>query len=215
MKHFLKRELLEEYGFKKRGKCLEYELALLEDSFLIKLKYDDKLTYEVYDLFSGELYVNHLNALYKGEFVEKLRFDIDKLLLDVKEKCSITRSFDSSQANRLNDKIKELYQDEPLFLWDDCDYGVFRHSSNLKWYAIIMDIDKKKLGEESAIVDIINVKIPSDKRDELLKEKGIYMAYHMNKKHWISIILDETLSDQKIMSLISQSYFLTSWSWTQ
>lgn len=43
----------------------------------------------------------------------------------------------------------------------------------------------------------------------LRKEQGIYPTYHMNKEYWISILLDGTISKEKIQELIDESYELT------
>ena len=43
----------------------------------------------------------------------------------------------------------------------------------------------------------------------LLEEKSFYPAYHMNKEHWITICLDGSVDDEKILSLIDISYDLT------
>lgn len=61
----------------------------------------------------------------------------------------------------------------------------------------------------TALTDIINVKIPPAKGDELRQISGIYPAYHMNHKTWISVVLDDTLSDESIMDFINTSYQLT------
>ena len=61
----------------------------------------------------------------------------------------------------------------------------------------------------SHMLNIMNVKVDVSKRDELYGIKGIYPAYHMNHKMWISLILDDTLSDSLIMELVSKSYNLT------
>ncbi|WP_455089335.1 MmcQ/YjbR family DNA-binding protein [Peptoanaerobacter stomatis] len=42
-----------------------------------------------------------------------------------------------------------------------------------------------------------------------LFRKGIYPGYHMNHKHWISVVLNETLSDNEVMKLIENSFSLT------
>ncbi len=117
--------------------------------------------------------------------------------------------FNSIQANQLAELIAKRYQDKPLFLLKDNDYGVFRHDANHKWYAIIMNIDRFKLDGVKAPYDIINVKVPVFVLNDLRKEKGIYPAYHMNKKHWVSIVLDNALSDDRIMELVENSYKLT------
>ena len=43
----------------------------------------------------------------------------------------------------------------------------------------------------------------------LRKEKGILPAYHMNKEHWITVLLDGSVEKQKIYDLIEISYDLT------
>ncbi len=55
-------------------------------------------------------------------------------------------------------------------------------------------------------VEAINVKVDSDKVKDILAQKGYYPAFHMNKKCWVSIILDDTLSDTEIQNLIDDSY---------
>ena len=52
------------------------------------------------------------------------------------------------------------------------------------------------------IIEIINVKIDPSIKEELIKNNDIYEAYHMNKKSWISLKLDDTLSDELIKDLI-------------
>lgn len=59
------------------------------------------------------------------------------------------------------------------------------------------------------MLNIMNVKIDEAKRDELHQIKGIYPAYHMNHRMWISVILDDTISDEKVMELVTCSFNLT------
>lgn len=61
----------------------------------------------------------------------------------------------------------------------------------------------------TSLIDILNVKISPAQGDELRQIPGIYLAYHMNHKTWISVVLDETLPDEKILELIDTSYQLT------
>ena len=73
-----------------------------------------------------------------------------------------------------------------------------------------MNIPRSKLGEKSNnIVEIINLKIDKDKIQKLLLKNGYYPAWHMNKKLWISISLDETLQDKDIIKHIEESYAYT------
>lgn len=63
--------------------------------------------------------------------------------------------------------------------------------------------------ENQGKVDIINVKCDHIMLGSLLEENGFFPAYHMNKTHWISIVLDGRVDIQKIKTLIDISYELT------
>ena len=63
---------------------------------------------------------------------------------------------------------------------------------------------KKKI--ECSCGNIINVKVDSDQIKSILAKKGYYPAFHMNKKCWVSIILEDALTDEEIESRIRDSY---------
>ena len=43
--------------------------------------------------------------------------------------------------------VKKKYGSEPEYLWRRFpDYAIFRHEDNRKWYGIIMDVPREKLG---------------------------------------------------------------------
>lgn len=86
---------------------------------------------------------------------------------------------------------------------------VLRHTDNKKWFAIAMNISKSKLGSASQErVWALNVKCDSMLKSALLQQKGFYVAYHMNKEHWISIVLDEA-DEEDVKFAISMSFDLT------
>lgn len=105
--------------------------------------------------------------------------------------------------------VKENFGSEPEYLWKKApNYAVLRNRKNNKWYAIIMDISKEKLGAiGDEKIDIINIKCDPLLIGSLLKQQGFYKAYHMNKEHWITIdISDESISREEILDLINLSY---------
>ena len=63
-----------------------------------------------------------------------------------------------------------------------------------------------KIEKDNDLVDVINIKLDNEKIEKLLNNKGFYPAYHMNKKNWLSIILDNTLEDDYVMELIDDSF---------
>lgn len=92
---------------------------------------------------------------------------------------------------------------------DDFDTMVLRHKDNKKWFGIVMKISKNKLvGEDKRKVDVLNIKCLPLLRQSLLKNKGIYVAYHTNKIHWISVILEE-ITLQELRPLVEMSFDLT------
>lgn len=119
--------------------------------------------------------------------------------------------FKFDQSNRIAGLIKDKYDNNPEFLWENSDAAIFRNKSSGKWYGIIMRITKDKLGEISKKeVEVLNIKLDTDEIMLLLNEAGFYPAYHMSKHNWISITLDDTVPDDEIMNFISESFSLTS-----
>ena len=203
---FQEKELIK-YGFKKENNKYILKKLFLNNSFITEIEiFNNKITGKVIDLEVEEEYTN-LRTNSKGEFAGKVRDSYKEILLSIKENCFIENTFLNPQTNRVNNYIKEKYKDNPEFLWSKFPgYAVYRNKNNEKWYSIIMNISSDKLNKEIGEVEIINIKLNEDKIMNLLKKEGFYKAYHMNKKDWISIILNDTLEDKKIFSLIDESY---------
>lgn len=91
------------------------------------------------------------------------------------------------------------------------DTPVFRHQHNKKWFAIVMTVKKSKLGIQTynETVSIVNLKCAQEIIDSILDEYGIFPAYHMSKRHWISVLLDGSVKAQTIRFLTSVRYELT------
>ena len=92
---------------------------------------------------------------------------------------------------------------------EDLVTGAFRHESG-KWFALAMRISERKLGRDSdASIDVVNLKCAPDVAESLVGvERGVYPAYHMNKLHWITVVLCEC--DTEILAwLLDGSYELT------
>ena len=104
----------------------------------------------------------------------------------------------------------EQYGTEPAYLWAKYPrYAALRHNDK-KWYALIMDVPKEKLGLPGEdIVDVINLKVESLLIGSLRMEKGFFPAYHMNRDNWISVLLDGTVDLAQIKDLLDLSYDLT------
>ncbi len=106
---------------------------------------------------------------------------------------------------------KDKYGTEPEYLWERYpEYGVLRHHNNRKWYAVVMEIPRNKLGlTGNEKIPVINLKCDVILVGSLLMEKGFYPAYHMQKGKWITALLDGTVSIEQIKFLLDLSYDLT------
>ena len=196
-----------EYGFIRNKDTYLYEKNILNDEFKVIINItDNKIFSKIIDNDTNLEYLG-IKTNIKGEFVNKVRNEYKKLLEDIKNKCTISNYFISNQANRITKILIEKYQTIPEFLWNNTpNCGVFRNKHNNKWYGIIMNIDLSKLEDNTGLVDIINVKLERELINKLLLKKGYYKAYHMNKKDWLTIILNDTLSDEEIIDKIDKSY---------
>ena len=201
------------YGFKPHKNGYVIEKTFMDGSFkaIVTIDQTGQVSGVVYDVYSDDVYMPLRVEEMAAGFVGLVRSAYEAVLEDIKAHCFIVCDFIGAQANRIAGLIKQYYGDEPDFPWKKSDdYGVFRNPLNEKWYALIMNIDKSKLDKkQSGAVDVVNIKLDEDEIQQLLKEKGFYPAYHMNKKSWITLILDETLKDDTIMALIDKSHEFT------
>lgn len=97
------------------------------------------------------------------------------------------------------------------FPWEDTpNASIFRHTDNHKWFALLMRLQYSTLNiDQPGEVYILNLKSDPDLIEELINQSGFLPAYHMNKTHWLTILLDHTTNSEQIKPLIFLSYQLT------
>ena len=102
------------------------------------------------------------------------------------------------------------YFTQPDYPFDDwMESAVFRHADNKKWYAIVMRVSRRKFGfENDEFIDVVNLKLPTEMFGSFGAADGVYPAYHMNKRHWISVLLPDA-SDDVVGFLVNASYEVT------
>lgn len=206
-------EKLIKYGFKKNKTGYYYEKLFKNNEFkvIIEISKDGKIISKVFDIENNDEFLPLNVELQQGAFIGEVREEYTEILTEIRDKCFSKNYFVSPQANRITDLIIKKYGDNPNFMWEKfSDYGVFKNSDNNKWYGIIMNISYSKLGlDNNNFVEVINLKLDKDKIPKLLRKDGFYPAWHMNKKYWITITLDETLSDGEILNFVEESYSYT------
>ena len=96
------------------------------------------------------------------------------------------------------------YPFEDLF-----ETAVLRHADNRKWYALVMRVSRRRLGLDSdEVIDVVNLKLPTEMFGSFGAADGVYPAYHMNKLHWISVLLPDA-PDHVLSFLTNASYEAT------
>ncbi len=200
------------FGFKKNKGIYHYEQFFKNNEFkaIIKIS-NSKISGTIYDVENDDEFLPIKASDKYGSFVSEVKEEYKNILINIRENCFEENYFISSQANRIAKLIIEKYNDTPEFMWEKFPtYGVFKNKNTNKWYGIIMNISKKKLGEDSdAPVEIINIKLDKEKIQTLINKKGYYPAWHMNKTSWITLSLDEKISDDEILNHIEESYSYT------
>ena len=200
-----------EYGFVENQGVWTYSSTILQGDFLMMVTVEDgDLSFQVYDQETGDLYPQvHMESM-RGTFVGSVREACLEVLYSIRKACFEVQEFLCPQTKRIMALAQEKYGNQLENLWEKSpDTAVLRHEDNQKWYAILMRIpwDRLDKGREG-LVEAVNLK--HDQVADLLSQNGIYPAFHMNKRYWISLPLDDTLTDEMVLELFERSWFLTS-----
>ena len=101
------------------------------------------------------------------------------------------------QKQEYLDYCLRTYGTSPDYPFEDLhETAVLRHRDNRKWYAIVMRVSRHKFGFESdEVIDVVNLKMPLEMFGSFGTGDGVYPAYHMNKLHWISVLLPDAPED--------------------
>lgn len=209
-KCILDKDKLIPFGFIKEKDNYKYITNIMNNKFRVEIiiNANNELIGKIYDIETNEEYTN-FRVENLGSFSNSVKEEYINILKNIVSNCYISHYFSFNQTNRIVNEITKKYNVSPEFLWDKYpSYGIFRSKSSNKWFAAILNVDKSKvINNESGEIEIINVKV-DDLVNSYLKEKGIFPPYHMSKKSWITIILNDTCKDEKIMDLIDISYEL-------
>lgn len=199
-----------EYGFTKNKNIYKYSCKLVDNKFRLDIAIEENIIKtKLCELETKEIYTLHLtNAL--GDFVGKIRDEYNRKLDEITSVCFDNNIFKSAQTYEIIDYIKSKYNDDLEYLWEKFpDNAIARRKDNSKWYLAILTVSKEKLNFKSKEkVEVLDLRVKIDDIPELIQQKHIFPGYHMNKKHWISIILDNSINSKKIYEMIDKSYIL-------
>ena len=103
--------------------------------------------------------------------------------------------------------VQKQYGTVPEYLWSKSPDSVVLRHKNGKWYAVFMTVEKSKLGlEGNDLVAIMDVKCDPEMTSMIIQTYGLLPGYHMNKQHWITILLDGSVSEAKTLDFLDMSY---------
>lgn len=195
-------EKLIKYGFEKTAEGYSLKKDINDEFYAVIAISDNHLSAEAFEIETDEKYVLLDVQSAQGAFVGGLREQIRNLIDDIKDNCFISNDLKKLYVEWLEQEVG-VKGDYP---WEDDNSSAVYRCKNNKWFGLIMHIKFKNLGFESdAPVWAVNLKADKDKIPELVDNKSIFPAWHMNKKYWITIILTAVTDFEKLKELTLRS----------
>lgn len=204
-------EKMSAYGFIRKDGQSIYKTNIMDGAFILHVFVAENgdVDTDLIEIENGEPYV-----LYKtnasGTFVGEIRAAVEAVLTDIANACYDSLVFKTNQAQMVIEYVREKYGDELEFLWTKFpDNAVWRRKDNQKWYGAILTVNGKKIGlNTDKIVEIIDLRMKVENRNDILSREHYYPGWHMNKKSWYTIVLDDCIPDEEIKLRITESYEL-------
>lgn len=174
----------------------------------MKVSSEGEMKSGLFDPMTGEPYVLHRIEEATGAFVGQVREELkgweEKVL-----SCCLEEPAEEL-PRRLVHHIYDHYGDSPEYLWENFpDYAVWRRKDTRTWYALMGKVERRKLGlEGKELVDILDVRMETGELDVLVDGKRYFRGWHMNKKHWCTVLLDGSMAFEELCALVEESFRL-------
>ncbi|MBQ6452017.1 MAG: MmcQ/YjbR family DNA-binding protein [Solobacterium sp.] len=202
------KDKLSAYGFREDNGIYVYEERFMDGAFLahVEVSKENGISGKVIDTDLGEEYTA-FRAVRRNAYAADVREKYLDILEEIARSCFEPVPFISDQANRLAAWIRDTWQDIPDTPFKRVKGHVFRDPVSSKWYALIGTIPRSKLdpGADDTETEILDLKTGDTPVEERLKIQGVYPAWHMNKQNWYTVILDDTVSDDQLKEMITES----------
>ena len=205
-------EKLKKYGFATQNKTYTYQTNIMNGDFNLTVEISQKgeIHTKLIETAINELYTLHLVKDADGTFVGQIKEEYTNILKDICKNCFDDSIFKSPYTHKVMKYIETTYKDKAEYLWEKFpENAIYRRKETQKWYAVILTVKKNKFGFDSEeTVEVLDLHAKVDDVPRLTKEPNIYPGYHMNKKHWITVILDGSFDLESTFKLIDKSYEL-------
>ena len=202
---------LVKYGFQLVGGRYVYQTAIIDEQFQMTVTVDGgEVSAELYDMTAEDVYTLHLALGAVGAFVGRVRAEYEQVLRDIEQNCFELDVFKQDYTRELIQFAKEKYGDEPEYLWADLpDAAVIRRKDTKKWYVLLMTVLPKRLGlKGEEPIEIVDLRFDVDELPLKIDGERYFAGYHMNKKHWITVLLDGSVPLAEILDCVDKSYIL-------
>lgn len=163
---------------------------------------ESSLEVDVYEEPDGDLFLP-FNTRADGGFVGVIRAEVDEALDSIINDC-----FELADVKAiLLNYVREKYGTEPEAPWDYLkEYHTLNTAKRRKWYGLFMLIPYKYLGiEREGKIHVLNIKVKPADIPLLIDHIHYFPSYHMNKKYWVSILLDRSADLEQIKKLLDNS----------
>ncbi len=198
-------ETFSSFGFTEEDGKYTCRKTLPNSDFYTLIHADKNSIYaEVFDIATGEKYALFDMTNVNGSFVASIREQVQAIIDDFMAKC-----FESADVTaKYIAFIEEQFDCKPEYPWENDSSCVFRCRNN-KWFALVMKVKYRQLGiPGEEFVDAVNLKADCEKIPLLIDRKTVFPAWHMNKKHWITVLLSAVTDFELLCRLTAESHEL-------
>lgn len=205
-------ERLPAYGFVRAGGVYTYQTSIAggQLAMAVQVAPDGRVTARLTDSATGEEYRLHLAPAATGAFVGKVRAAYDQVLEGIAAACFEADVFQSAGARALIAYVRQRYGDELEFLWEKSPgNAIWRRKDTGKWYAVLLTLPRFRLGlEGDGAVEILDLRLAPEQLAGLIDHQRYFPGYHMNKKHWYTLLLDGPVPVEELCQRLEESYRL-------
>ena len=193
-------EKLLAYGFERRGDGYVVTRPIVDGEFLVTVEVGGGVKTTTLECATGEPYVLHLVEAAQGTFVGQVRAEYSALLAEIAARC-FSADFGGAAA-------RKTYGAEPEFLWEKFpEDAVLRRKDTGKWFGALLTVAENKLGRQGgANIAILDVRATEEEIAALSDGVRYFPGYHMNKRHWLTAVLDGSIPHEELMQRIALSY---------
>lgn len=205
-KYSVKEELLLKYGFIFDNNQYVYEKRLEAQDFNLRVIItNNSFDIKVFEN-NEEEYLPFYIKKNSGSFVSKIKEEVELIIRDILLNC-----FESTNIRtKLITYVKDKYQSDPEYPWKkDPLSATLKNPTSNKWFGLIMTIPYNYLNiEKEGKIDVLNIKNTPEKIMALIDHQHFFPAYHMNKKYWVTVLLDSQVDLEQVKALLDDSYQL-------